>query len=82
MPRRPVARPNLKSQIVTSDAGLLRHKVERSILLVRGERAILDAELAELYGVETRALNRAVKRNRERFPEDFIFQLTAHEALL
>lgn len=41
---------------------------------------MLDAELAELYGVETKALNRAVKRNRERFPNDFMFQLTSGEA--
>lgn len=49
------------------------------IRFLRGQRIILDADLAALYGVETRALNQAVKRNRERFPEAFMFQLTAKE---
>jgi len=54
--------------------------VERKILLLRGERVMLDTDLATLYGVETRALVQAVKRNRERFPADFMFQLTTDEA--
>src|SRR5882672_9393800 len=54
--------------------------VEQRILQLRGERVMLDADLAALYGVETRALTQAVKRNRERFPGDFMFQLTAEEA--
>jgi cell division septum initiation protein DivIVA len=54
-------------------------KIQQTILLVRGEKVILDADLAALYGVETKALNQAVKRNRERFPEDFMFQLTLAE---
>lgn len=49
------------------------------ICFVRGERVLLDADLAVLYGVPTKALNQAVKRNRERFPADFMFQLTAEE---
>jgi hypothetical protein len=53
--------------------------VERRILILRGERVLVDADLAELYGVETRALIQAVKRNAARFPEDFMFQLTAKE---
>jgi hypothetical protein len=53
--------------------------VEGVIRLIRGEKVILDADLAELYGVETRVLVQAVKRNQERFPEDFLFQLTAEE---
>lgn len=44
---------------------------------IRGVRVILDIDLAALYGVETKALNRAVKRNPDRFPEDFMFQLSA-----
>jgi len=55
-------------------------KIEQAILLVRGEKVILDADLGELYGVATRVLNQAVKRNRDRFPEDFMFQLTWEEA--
>ena len=50
--------------------------IERRILLVRGHRILLDADLAELYGVTIKQLNQAVKRNKERFPEDFMFQLT------
>ena len=49
------------------------------ILFVRGERALLDADLAVLYGVQTGALNRAVKRNRRRFPDDFMFRLSGEE---
>jgi hypothetical protein len=49
------------------------------ILTIRTERVILDADLARLYGVETRALNQAVKRNIDRFPEDFLFQLNQDE---
>ena len=49
------------------------------IHLIRGERVILDSDLARIYGVETKSLNRAVKRNPERFPSDFVFQLTKDE---
>jgi len=45
------------------------------IYLIRGEKVLIDADLAILYGVEARALNQAVPRNRDRFPEDFMFQL-------
>jgi len=55
-------------------------RVERLIHLARGEKVLLDADLAKLYGVETKALNRAVSRNRSRFPPDFMFQLTGEEA--
>ncbi|NJR41874.1 MAG: ORF6N domain-containing protein [Akkermansiaceae bacterium] len=54
--------------------------ISRSIPILRGHRVILDAELARIYGVQTRVLNQAIKRNAERFPEDFRFQLTADEA--
>ena len=53
--------------------------VARRILLIRGQKVMLDADLVELYGVETRALNQAVKRNAERFPPDFMFRLTSAE---
>jgi ORF6N domain-containing protein len=49
------------------------------IFFVRGEKVLLDADLAALYGVEARALNQAVARNRQRFPDDFMFQLSAEE---
>jgi hypothetical protein len=54
--------------------------IEHRIHLIRGERVILDADLAVLYGVETKALNRAVARNRGRLPSDFAFQLTDDES--
>ena len=54
-------------------------RIERTIRLFRGERVILDADLAALYGVGTKVLNQAVKRNRDRFPADFMFQLTKEE---
>ncbi|MES1240801.1 MAG: ORF6N domain-containing protein [Acidobacteriota bacterium] len=54
-------------------------RIETVIFFLRGERVILDADIAILYGVETKALVRAVKRNLDRFPGDFMFQLTAEE---
>ncbi|MBI3015043.1 MAG: ORF6N domain-containing protein [Candidatus Tectomicrobia bacterium] len=54
-------------------------RIDHAILLIRGQKVMLDADLAELYGVTTKVLNQAVNRNRDRFPEDFIFQLTADE---
>jgi len=54
-------------------------KIEQTILLIRGQKVILDTDLAKLYGVSTKRLNEQVKRNRERFPEDFMFQLTEDE---
>ena len=55
-------------------------RIEQAIFLIRGQKVLLDAELAQLYGVETKILNKAVKRNLDRFPEDFMFQLMAEEA--
>ncbi len=54
-------------------------RIEQAIILIRSEKVILDAELRALYGVETKALNRAVKGNMKRFPSDFVFQLTEKE---
>lgn len=54
-------------------------KITAKVLIVRGQRVLVDSDLAELYGVSTKALNQAVKRNFSRFPEDFMFQLTAVE---
>ncbi len=59
-------------------AVLVEH-VERRIYLIRGHKVMLDSDLAELYGTQTRALNQAVRRNRERFPDDFMFRLTREE---
>lgn len=53
--------------------------IEQRILLVRGHKVMLDRDLAELYAVPTKVLNQAVQRNRKRFPEDFMFQLSKDE---
>jgi hypothetical protein len=54
-------------------------RIQNVIFLIRGEKVMLDSHLAELYGVDTGTLNRAAKRNTDRFPEDFMFQLTDDE---
>ncbi len=54
-------------------------RIEGKILLIRSQKVMLDRDLAELYGVETRVLNQAVRRNIRRFPEDFMFQLSKEE---
>lgn len=54
--------------------------IESRIFLIRGQKVLLDADLAGLYQVETKRLNEAVRRNRERFPEDFMFRLTPAES--
>jgi hypothetical protein len=53
--------------------------IETLILTIRGQKVVLDGDLAELYGVPTKVFNQALKRNRDRFPEDFVFQLTVEE---
>ena len=66
-----------------SEANLIpAERIERRILLLRGQKVMLDFQLAELYGVPTKALNQAVKRNFERFPEDFMFELSEEESKL
>lgn len=76
----------MRSQIVTSKNCLMSSSakppaegIETRILLIRGRKVLLDADLAALYGVETRVLNQAVKRNPGRFPQDFMFRLAAKE---
>jgi len=54
-------------------------KIEQRIFLIRGEKVIIDADLAEFYNVSTKRLNEQVKRNKGRFPEDFVFKLTSKE---
>jgi ORF6N domain len=53
--------------------------IAQLVFFIRGEKIMFDADLAKLYGVSTKALNQALRRNRERFPEDFVLQLTANE---
>jgi hypothetical protein len=67
--------PKSSNKLTTDQLG-------RLICEIRGERAMLHSDLASIYGVETKALNRAVKRNRHRFPKDFVFQLTQDESEL
>jgi hypothetical protein len=55
------------------------NQLGQKIFFIRGQQVMLDSDLASLYGVETKTFNRAVKRNQERFPEDFMFQLTNQE---
>jgi hypothetical protein len=65
---------------MTSESRLTRiPPIESSILTIRGRKVILDSDLAELYGVATKVLNQAIKRNTDRFPPDFIFLLTTEE---
>ena len=65
----------MKGQVVS---GVL---IEQKIFLIRGQKVMLDRDLAELYGVETRELNQAVRRNIDRFPDDFVFTLNRKEIL-
>ena len=64
----------------TSTIAISSELIEKRIYLVRGQKVMLDSDLAELYGVTTGNLNLAVRRNKSRFPQDFMFQLTAEEA--
>ena len=68
--------PNAKSE-----QPMIPVRIESLIYVIREQQVMLDSDLARLYGVETKALNQAVKRNIQRFPEDFMFQLTKEECL-
>src|SRR5436190_2514314 len=68
-PALPAANPSVPIQLI-----------ERRIYLIRGQKVMMDSDLAELYGVETKVLNQAVKRHLDRFPPDFMFQLNQKEA--
>ena len=69
-----MAKKSRRATIVVSE------RVNRAIVTLRGHSVLLDADLAALYQVDIKSLNQAVKRNHERFPSDFMFQLDAHEA--
>ena len=68
----PVGRIDKEKVLIIKDVGSL-------IITIRNQKVIIDRDLAEIYGVETRRLNEQVKRNPDRFPEDFMFQLTKEE---
>jgi hypothetical protein len=63
----------------STSIAIAEDRIINKIYLIRGKKVMLDRDLAELYGVETRVLNQAVRRNEKRFPEDFMFQLTVGE---
>ena len=66
---------------ISKDSSLIPvERIERAIFLIRGQKVMFDRDLAELYEVSTKVLNQAVKRHKDRFPEDFMFQLTMQEA--
>ncbi len=71
----------MKKQKDTGIIPIAQEIIEGKILLIRGKKVILDSELALLYGVETKQLTRQVRRNIDRFPDDFMFQLTKEEFL-
>ncbi len=64
-----------------SNPSMIPVRIESLIHIIREQQVMLDSDLARLYGVETKVLNQAVKRNIQRFPEDFMFQLTKEECL-
>ncbi len=68
-----------KKKIAKTDILIPQDRINSSILLIRDQKVILDRDLAELYEVETKALTQAVRRNEDRFPEDFMFRLTKEE---
>ena len=71
--------PKNKEILKAQDSTIQPYKLQQSILMLRGEQVMLDFQLAQLYGVETRVLKQAVNRNIERFPDDFMFRLTKDE---
>ena len=68
-----------KGNVMKKSASRESHLIDNMILTIRGQKVILDRDLAALYGVPTFRFNEAVKRNRKRFPDDFMFQLTREE---
>jgi hypothetical protein len=74
-PGGPILKRSMGSPLTSIPIG----QIEQRILLIRGQRVMLDADLAMLYGVPTRVLNQAVRRNAKRFPQDFMFKLTQSE---
>jgi hypothetical protein len=69
----------IKKNKIQKEINVVPEVIERRILLIRGQKVMLDSHLAELYGVETKLLKRAVRRNIDRFPNDFMIELTVEE---
>jgi phage regulator Rha-like protein len=76
------SRQNCGAETMAQKVTVLTRRVESRILVMRGHKVILDSELAELYGVEVKRLNQQVKRNKGRFPSDFVFQLNERDLRL
>lgn len=70
----------MKTVSLVLDMLVPQERIEKTIVTIRGQRVMIDADLARLYGVTTKVLNQSVKRNLGRFPSDFMFQLRAEEA--
>ena len=70
---------NADTEVVTNCDNLVAIPIENRIIIIRGQHIMVDRDLAELYGVDTRSLNQAVKRNIDRFPETFRFQISDEE---
>jgi len=68
----------MKNKVVKAEI-ILRERIEKKIFLIRNQKVMLSTHLAELYEVEVKVLNQAVKRNIDRFPKDFMFQLSKKE---
>jgi hypothetical protein len=71
--------PRKQTSSLATQAAIPVERIAQKIYLIRGQKVMLDSDLAELYEVETKVLNQAVRRNIERFPEDFMFQLVPEE---
>ncbi len=72
-------KPEVKENLMSRGLIIPDERIEKIILMIRDQKVIVDADLAELYGVSTKALNQAVTRNDKRFPPDFMFRLTKEE---
>lgn len=68
-----------EGRVATRNTVIPAERITRAILLIRGQKVILDSDRAGLYGVQTKALNQAIRRNADRFPADFVFRLTSNE---
>ena len=86
LPKKPVENFDQSNEVVANcdhpekgEVALSQHDIEKLIITVRGEQVLIDRDLAYIYQVEVKQMNRQVKRNIERFPEDFMFQLTREE---
>jgi hypothetical protein len=69
----------MAKKVPAASAIVPAERIQQCLYVIRGQKVLLDEDLARLYGVQTRVLNQAVSRNADRFPDDFVFRLTAEE---